>query len=130
LSSGWVTTRDTSATANPRGAGACVRVSHLPQRRSKRICHTATPGHRDGERALRLCRGWRRRLPNRKDNPGRIGSDPGPREEIVRRPMRSDTDAPVPETLTDVVSSSLTRLRKINPVGQPSLLANSARRST
>ncbi len=32
--------RDTSATANPREAGACVLVSHFPQRRSNRMCHT------------------------------------------------------------------------------------------
>jgi hypothetical protein len=35
--------RDTSATANPRGAGACVLVSHFPQRRGKRMCHMAAP---------------------------------------------------------------------------------------
>jgi hypothetical protein len=31
--------RDTSATANPREAGACVLVSQFGQRRSNRMCH-------------------------------------------------------------------------------------------
>ena len=57
-----------------------------------------------------------RRPPTRNDRPGRMRTLTRPRLFTVTRPARSDTDAPLLDTLTCAVLLSRTRLRRMEPM--------------